>query len=339
MTRRFVFQVTGLIIVLLLTSPFFFDIYRIGVFNMVPHDNYADYVLYLAGQNPQAPVAPDLYRIGSVAVAMPFYYWAPSYTFTNLTNFSASYVKATEALSLVSYLSLVLTALVTFGIARRRFSASPGTAALLALAAFFLGGYTSIVGIDLVAILLISVLLYFEDDPRVFATLVVISAAFNEKIPIVFAAVLLTRAAFALARRQPIRGIVQLVSSCAATAAYFVVRLFLLRAPGWENQTTPSTYLHGTLDTLALTFTEKGLVANVLPLAIVVLLAVIAIVARRDGCFEVADVSAVVILLVMALFADLGVTLGRIVMYAFPFYLPAIAPFLDEQLGRLAHTL
>jgi hypothetical protein len=322
-----------LLVILLLTSPVFFDIDRIGAFNAVPHDDYADYVLYLAHQNPAPPESPYIYRIGSVAAAMPFYYTLPTYRFSNLGATSPGYVEATQAISVVSYLALLLTALVVIATVRERYGGSLATACLLGLASFFLAGYTSEVGIDPLACLLVSVLAYWIDTPVAFIPLVLVSAAFNEKLPIIFAALLLARLGVALLGKRRYEWYPQLAAACVAVAGYFVVRLAIFPVAGYENQTQPNTFVRGMLDTLAVSASAKGFVQNAIPVLIVAVLGYLALRAPRRGPFQAADLGAAVVMLAISLFADLGVTVGRVVMYTYPLYLPALTPLIDHAFG------
>jgi len=52
----------------------------------------------------------------------------------------------------------------------------------------------------------------------------------------------------------------------------------------------------------------------------------------RAGTFQPSDTSSLVVLLLIALVADLGLNVGRIVMYCYPLYLPSVCSLLDHVL-------
>jgi hypothetical protein len=337
-TRRTIPIAAGLAALLLATTPIFFDIYRTAAFNTIPRDDYAPYLLALTGQGGQIPGAPFAYRILSVVAAAPFYYALPAYTFSNLRGVDASYLKATQALSFASYLWLVLTALVIYAIARRQYSASRAACAIVALLTFLLSGFIARTGVDPFAILVIGLLLLWQKRAALFIPLVLVSVGINEKIPIVFAGVMLFRLIAAGRGRRRFDSYPQLLSSCVAIACYFVV-VQVVKAPGHANQLNPGAYWAQFQSTIGYTLSLKGLVLNVIP--VLVLLFVIALSARcgRPGVFRTSDVSGLVILVALASIADVDYNVGRIAMYSYPLYIPALAGFVDDALDSAQGTV
>ena len=235
---------------------------------------------------------------------------------------------AVQALSFCSYLSLVLTAAIVYATSRKQFAATRASSLIVALMSIFLANFVSEVGIDPFAILVISLLLLWLDKPLVFASLVLLSAGINEKIPIVLATVLTFRWAHAAAKRFRFASHVQLSSAWLAVAAYFGA-ILLLRVPGNEAQTNPAFFLSNLRSALICTFSAKGFCLNVLP---VLVLSVLAAFAARCPRFHVSDISGLIVLLALALVANVVYNVGRVVMYSYPLYLPPTACFIDNLL-------
>lgn len=327
----------GLGLAFLCTVPIFFDIYREAAFNITPHDDYASYLLYLLHQGGALPSSPYVYRLFSVAVAVPFYYLLPAYSFSNLSIVDPAYLQAVEALSAVSYLCIFLAAVMVFLQAYRRYGASRLAALVSALSSFLLMEFISRVGIDPLAVLVIAVLLYFYDRPWVFLCLIFLAIGINEKILIVFSVLTFLRGIDVAVRQHKTPGknlIVPWTASWAALAGYFLIRA-LAPVAGFESQTDPVTYLDSLVQTLRLTASAKGMVQNGLPMIIcgsiawlfsvkVVRLAGKSLLFRSDGLVFL-------VVLLVALVANLQYTAGRVVMFTFPLYLPGLALWLDHE--------
>jgi len=111
-----------LVVLGILTLPLFFDVYRGAAFNIMPHDDYVPYLLYLLGEEGGAePLNPAGYRLIAVAVAIPFYYILPRFSFSILEGVGDTYLQALEALSLVTYLAVVTASFVIYLLTRNRF--------------------------------------------------------------------------------------------------------------------------------------------------------------------------------------------------------------------------
>lgn len=325
------------------TIPLFFASYRDAAFHVVPFDDYAPSLLALVGQRGEPPAriptllqnAPIGYRVLSVAVAIPFYYVLPYYSFSLLQEPDEPYLRATAALDMVSYLSVLLTVLVIYGIARRRLKCSLGASLLAALFSFGLFQFLGITGVDPLAVLVISLLVYFIDRPAVFATLIIVSAAMNEKVAIIFAVVFAARfVAWLLRRRVPFQYWTQTLSTGIAALAYVMMRL-TLRLPGYENQTNPGTWLAGAASTLAASLSLKGFIENGIPLIIVAILMLVAFAMWRRRAsiwhFSPLDLAVAPALLVIGFAINMQVTVGHLVMHSFPLYLPLLAFVIEDH--------
>jgi hypothetical protein len=325
--------VIGLLTLIMSTSPIFFDIYRTAAFHAIPRDDYAPYLLTLLGLRHEIPGAPFTYRVLSVAVAIPFYYILPTYKFTFVPNPDPAYLKATEALSFVSYLSLVFTAVTIYAIARTRFCATKAASFIAALTTLFLSEFVARTGIDPFSILIISLLFLWMDNALVFVPLMIASIGINEKIPIIFATLLACRAAASVWRKRQFRLYPQLAAACCAVVAYFLLVHFV-KAAGNEKQVDPKLFLAHMKASVFVTLALKGLVVNAMPIAVLLLVILFAYKYRQQNGFYRTDVSVLIVLLMLALFADVGFNIGRIVMYSYPLYLPAAGAFIDDALRR-----
>lgn len=333
--KKWIFWV-GLGLVFLCTVPIFFDIYREAAFNTTPHDDYASYLLYLLHQGGALPSSPYVYRLFSVAIAIPFYYFLPAYSFSNLSAVDPAYLQAVEALSAVSYLCILLTAVMVFLQARWRYGASRLAALVPALLSFLLMEFVSRVGIDPLAVLVIAVLFFFSDRPWVFLGLIFLAIGINEKILLIFAALTFFRGVDVAVSQHKALGknlIVPWAASWTALACYFLVRA-LAPVAGFESQTNPVTYWDSLVQTLRLTASTKGLVQNGLPILIcgaITWIFSIKVVHQADTVrlFR-SDGLVFLVILLIALVTNLQYTAGRVVMFTFPLYLPGLALWLDE---------
>jgi hypothetical protein len=118
--KKSVVPILALLLVLM-TIPRFFDVFRTMAFNTVPRDDYAPYLLHFIGEKPDFTVySPYGYRIFSFLMAFPFYKLLPVYRFTNLPALDESYLRATQALAMTSYLAILAACLTIFLTAKNR---------------------------------------------------------------------------------------------------------------------------------------------------------------------------------------------------------------------------
>jgi hypothetical protein len=235
---------------------------------------------------------------------------------------------------MVSYLSVLLTVLVVFRIARRRLGRSFVASLLAALLSFGLFGFMATSGVDALAVLIISVLVYFLDRPAVFAPVMVLSAVANEKVFIIFGIIFAGRLFVWLWRRtRPFEYWVQALSTGIAALVYAALRM-ALRLPGWENQTDPGTWLAGAASTIASSLSLKGLIQNGIPLAILAILMLVAYavwVSRRPmWAFSPLDLAVGPVLVGIAVAINMQVTVGHLALHSFPLYLPLLAFLIDD---------
>jgi hypothetical protein len=324
--------ITGLAVLAALAlalDPIFFSIDRLMVFDTVPRDDYAPFLLWLAGAPGGAfPASPYGYRLVTMAAALPLYYALPALRLTNLPGgLAPDYIQATAALAALSYLSLLGAGLVAYRIARDR-AALPrreATFAGLLLGALVL--HSQFFGIDAFAILLVAVGVYLVDRPLGFALLVVPSVFANEKVAIVFALWLSLRCMASAEDRRRFAG--AWIATLAALALY-AAALLLVHLPGNAYQLEPGGYLATLATNLRASISARGLLLNALPVG--VLLAVGALAWRNAPCnrlgglFRRLDLWVIPALVLVALVLTQFFQTGRIVMHAAPLYvIPAAA--------------
>ena len=315
----------------LLSTPLFFAIYRDAAFNTSPRDDYGPYLQHLVGAGGQIPGAPMAYRLMSVAIAVPFYFLLPVYSFTNLVGVNPSYLRATEALSAVSYLSLLATGVLIYMTCRRRLGATQKASVIAALLSFSLSFFVGQEGIDPLGILMVSLLLFLIDKPFTFAVLLVLSVLVYEKIVIVLSIVVFFR--FLLERRRIL--LPQLVVCSICVVLYLVIRL-LVKVPGYENQLSPSTYLSSFWRMLSLSMSLKGLVTNVIPTLVIGCIAGLGYWTQVrfqivSSASQRADVFVLAVMILIGMAIDVEYTLGRLVMFAYPLYLPIVSRWIDYE--------
>jgi hypothetical protein len=330
----------------LTTIPLFFEIYRTAAFNTVSRDDYAPYLLGLVGDpHGKFPGSPAGYRLFSVAPAILFYHLLPLYTFKTLDVVDIPYLRATQALAMFSYLAIVLTAVVMGRIARRRYGASLLSSLAVALLSVLLTDLVGRPGVDVIAVFMISLVLLCQDQPLLFTILLLLSAGVNEKIPLLFTAVMGARLAVSTWRpgwagdRRPAYW--QWLAPLLALGMYAIARAYV-RLPGHEEQTSVQAFLPSVVAFVFYTLSPKGLVLNLLPIVVLLLIMWVAYqgnAGHGGRLLPLSDISGFLVLSMLASVASLGYTVGRLVMYAFPLYLPATAPVLDAEFGRRAEEV
>jgi hypothetical protein len=312
-----------------LLSPFFFVVYRLAVFNTVPHDDYAPYLLWLVGHpGGFLPGSPYGYRLFSVVAAWPFYELLPALRLTNIpADIAPDVLKATAALSAMSLVAAIVASMLAYHTAIRHAGLSRAEGVLAGALLFALSWYTQVTAIDSLAIMLIALAVLLSDRRLSFAFVLIVSALTNEKVPLVIAAWLTLRCV--LHARDRRRFGWQWAASIAALAVYGIAVL-VLRLPGNAYQTTLASIPDTIRGNLAAYLDPRGLALNVLPIAVLAAIAVAAYArpakAARGGLFRASDMLVIPAMMAVALIWTLQFQAGRIVMHAAPlFVVPATA--------------
>jgi hypothetical protein len=326
-----------LIGLVLLLHPIFFVIYRLSVFDTVPRDDYARFLLWTVGNTEGVlPSSPYCYRVLSMVLAVPFYWVVPAVRLTNIpANLSAAYLHATAALSALAFVAWIAGAMVIYAIAVTRCALSRRDGMLAATLLFALGLLGQIASIDTVTIALVALGVALVDRPRIFAGFVLISIVANEKIALVLAIWLTIRCV--LSRQDRAAFGLQCAAALLAVVAYLAL-IKLVPMPGNSYQTDPDSFPVTLRENLAAYASGRGLLLNVLPTAILAAIGCFGHIFwrhRRSGLFRAADLLVIPAMLCVALVLTHLFQAGRIVMHAAPlFVIPAVAAFgswLDES--------
>jgi hypothetical protein len=309
--------------------PLFFVIYRLSVFNTLPRDDYAPYLLWIAG-NPQGafPDSPYCYRVLSMVAAVPFYWVLPPIRLTNIpADISLDYLRATTALSALAFVSAVGSTLVIYATAVRRCGLDRRDGVVAGGLLLALIWYTQITAIDPLAVLLIAAGVYLLEQPKAFAVLALASIGVNEKVALVLAAWLTIRCV--LKRQDRARFSVPCAIAIAAVAAYLAM-VALLHFPGNEYQRDMAGFAGTVRQNLGAYLSARGLFLNVVPALVLLIIGLTGHLScaptGRRGLFDPTDLLVIGGLLAVALVLTQFFQAGRLAMHAAPlFVIPAAA--------------
>ena len=310
-----------------LLHPLFFVIYRLAIFNTVPRDDYAHFLLWTVG-SPEGgvPVSPYCYRVLSMLLAAPFYFLLPTFRLSNMpAALSTPYIRATAALSALAFVAWIAGAMLIYAIAVAKCGLSRRDAMLAAVLLFALGLFTQFVAIDPLAIALIALGVALVDRRWWFGGFMLVSIIANEKVALVLAIWLAIRCTLSSSDRAAFGA--QCATALLALVAY-VALVKLVHVPGNSYQLDPGDYLHTLRENLAAVARARSVLLNVVPIAILAAIAVFGHAgARRTGTlFRPADLLVIPALIGVALFVTHLFQAGRIVLHAAPlFVVPATA--------------
>lgn len=312
-----------LAVLLAVCLPLLLDTYHLAVSDWFHRDDYAPVLLWLVDGGP-APAAPFGYRPLSVLPAWPLYEALPLYRLSHGMDRPEPWLRATQALVLVSWASVAGLAFTVFATARDRLRTSAGAALAAGLATLILVPFTGVVGVDPLGLLAVALLWNLLDRPLPLAAGLVASAALNEKVALVFGLLLLVRAARGDRHPLPLAG--------AGLGLALVLGMRLLGPlEGAEHQLAPGGFLAQTLATLRLDLTPNGLVHALLPTGLA-LAGFAAATWGRAGrstpwCRPEDGLTALGLFLLAHLLAT---NVGRVVLYSAPLFLPALALAVDR---------
>ncbi len=326
-SRKFVVYLSLMAMLTLLTYWIFIYIYRINAFDIVPHDDYAPLLLYILGEEGGRLIgSPFTYRIFSVAAAVPFYYMLPFFEFSRLENVNVTYLRAVEALAMVSYVSMLFSCALIFLITCKKFSASSPTGIIASLVALLLFQFSAYSGVDPIGILMVCLLIYYSGNPVIFGIFIILSAGFNEKISLIFSILMVSRVLLAKDKRFMPYAILSVL----AFAIYLAFRT-LLNLPGGGHQMQLMSILTGAFVNVSELTSLRGFVLGVVPVTTLIILYVLAAKewklnpSGKSNYFSIVDISALLGLLLISMGIGIQVNFGRVGMFCFPFYLPLAA--------------
>ena len=314
--------------------PIFADVYRISLFGAVSYDDYAPYLLWLLGEpGGRTAPSPHFYRIGSVALAAPFYY-LPPIGFSGIDE-TVAYQKATQAMCLANVFYLSLAALTVSAYLRLRLAVSAEWSFVAAFVFLLLSRYLGLNGVDGIATLPLTLLVFTAAERRVahFAVLLIIGAAINEKIIITSALFVFLRTLFVPEAR---REYFLMSLANAAVLAVYIFAVAALAVAGNENHVDPSTYFGGLLDMVHRSLSARGFYLNAWAPLLLTGMWAVAMQAPRSRAFTLAcDLGVILLLLLIAFALDVNLNAGRIVMYSMPIFLTgSVQALASMQHGR-----
>jgi len=322
-----------IVLLIVLTQNIFFDIYRGSAFNVIPHDDYSHYLLYLVGEDEGWLAEPPYtYRVLSVAVAIPFYYVLPVYRFTNLEGKSDNNLRALEALALVFYISILVGSIFIYKITKNRFGGSETASLIAMLSSYLLFRQTGIYSIDPLAIMFRSMAIYYLRNTLVFSLLMILSIGFNEKIIIILFLLMISRL---IIRKEKLNliSLMPAISLC----IYFIIR-FIFYVPGNEAQIHPDTYMSSLITNVGYTFSLKGIFLNILPTLLTLVIYYMALKEINKSkdefntYFTKADIIPLIGIFIISHLINVDYNIGRVSLHCFPLYLPLASIYLVRLL-------
>ena len=313
-----IFPIVLFLVICVLSLPSFFDTYRIMVFNVIPRDDYAPFLLCFTSSHGVWPTSPTGYRVLSMLPAVPFYWLLPVYRFSLLPRIDISYLRATQALAFLSLVSTSGAATIAFECVRKRLGGGMTEASLAAALTLVLMGYTATFGIEPLAAFVIFALLYVFELPVLFSIMIMPSAFINEKVPFFFLFLLASRSIFVPGFTASHKG---QVAGAAIALVLYLMALIIIRLPGHEYQTTVSHWIPNMLEMVVVSFTSlKGLQLNMLPVVVVTIPCILfACYSRRSvPILAPSDFLVPLGLFAVALAGTVGFTVGRVAALALP---------------------
>lgn len=303
----------------ILSMPLFFDIFRNMAFNTLPRDDYAPFLLYFTSRHGTWPNAPFGYRFLSMLAAAPFYWLLPLVKFSLLPPLDNDYLRATEALAFLSYISIAASSALAFIIARERLTATLGQAGFAGLLMMVLSGFAGQTVIDPFGIFVIFLLVYILEEKTGFAIIIIAFAPFiNEKILLFFLFLVASRVLFVPGFLSMHK--CQAISTLLGILVYATMKI-IIGLPGHEEQTSLTQWLPNIIQTLKMSVaTLKGVQLNMIDSFVVILpCALFAFLSRVPvGIVEKSDFLVPLGLLAVACAARLQITVGHVVTYALP---------------------
>ena len=336
--RRWLASAAAALVLAMFLLPFFFVIHRLMIFETVPRDHYEPFLLWLLDQpGGSLPPSPYGYRVLTMVAAAPFYYLLPPVGFSGLPEtISAPVLKATGAIAALSFLSIIGTSVMAYRLAVDKANLGRVEGLAAGVLAFLFCWYGGFYALDSASVLMVAIGLYLVDRWVAFVPFVILSVVFNEKIALVFAIWLVMRCVLFPEDRAKLG-----TPALAAVAAVgiYVLLLMIVRLPGHAYQTDFASYPSTAIDNLKAYFDMRGLVLNILPVALLAGTAVFSWRYLRQpfvgGLFRPVDVLVILGLLLVALVATLYYQAGRIVMHAAPLYVVPAGAALGLWVRRL----
>lgn len=306
-----------LLLFLILVTPIFFIIYRIMIFNTTPYDPYYEYLLYHLGKNPGfVPQSPFIYRFLYPILGGFIFKITPIIPLSQNSVFSPDEALAIQSLALLNSI-IIITIFVLSGVylIKQKYFNKP-VIICSSIVILFLLFQTSFFGIDPMSLLCILVLLFYINNPKIFSTGILLSLLVNEKVALLYFLY------FILTLKSIKLNHVPLLSSFLSCLFYYILRKY---GPfeGYDNQVIFSHYLPSFISSFNYIFGLKGLYLNIFPVLILIIFYL----------FSNTHINLLwllpILLLLIGMLMNLNFTIGRFVLHALPFFIPAIYQTLD----------
>jgi hypothetical protein len=244
---------------------------------------------------------------------------------------ATTYLRATEALSMISFLSVIGGSAIQYLILRRL--RVTRELAVCGAFLFFLGcGFIGLTTIDPLALFMISVLFLWIDKPILFSLTVLPMAIVNEKIVVLWFAILWGRYFYAKIRHEDYIQTMQLIAVSASAAIYGTL-VALWHLPGDNNQRDILLYPRQAYATLLHCLNSKGLILNVLPVVLLTL-AVFYLWRSPKSEYKRIDSLGLVALILAASVGDVTYNVGRISIYFMPIIITPLVIALSTRSER-----
>ena len=315
----------------LITNNLFFEIYRMAVFDAMPHDDYGYYLLYLIGDEGAGTTVPvpasHAYRFLAVWMAVPFYDLLPFFTFTGASpELSENYLKSLLSLSFITYLSIVLTCIYSYLIARYRFGTSQMVALITLLFTYLMCQHLreGLYGVDAMGVLMMTLTVYYMPNKYLYFALLLIGIFVNEKVAMVFFMLMVGRFVFYSEYRSK-KYALYLIAPTLALLLYALVNIYF-RLPGNEAHRDYHFFLEQFMTTLMFSLTLKGFILNIIPVLLLIGFYLLANISAKQVTssiyFKPSDILPLLGLVFITHLVNVDYNAGRIVMYVFPLYVP-----------------
>jgi hypothetical protein len=315
----------------LVTHNLFFDIYRGAVFNVVPHDHYEYYAFYFLGDDlGKLPPQTHAYRVIAVLFALPFYYILPLFTFSGAEPpaVDENYLQMLISFSFVTYVSVLVTCITTYLIARKRFGVSILLATVIVLWTYLMLRHLreGLYGVDAMGVMVVTLTIYHMNNKWLYALLVIMGVFVNEKVAMIFFMLMAGRWLFYRPRQLDIYLIAPVIALFLYAAVNVITPHFFTFSSGTGAHRDIANFLPQFIETFMVSLTMKGIILNVVPVMILFGLYYLANTATKyidTGIyFKSADVVVLLGILFIGHLINVDYNVGRIAMYVFPLYLP-----------------
>lgn len=311
------------LIIGIIASLYFFDIYRSLAFSTLPYDSYGEIVkLFLGEQKMENMWSPTFYRLAYPAIAYLLFHIVPG-----VVNFSELaietpllHLKIEQSLALTSSMFIFAYGVLTYVYLRNKGSIKHVLALLVTLVFLFLIKFTAYFGIDPMTFFFLLLGVYFSAHKKAFTIVILSSILVIEKISILLFLFYIVQ--FVLEKNQSNQNIkYNILISAIGICLYFLYRIAVPLA-GYEFQTQISSYPIRFFESLPFFVSLKGFYLTLIPF---IGLIYIGLKQRRKDL-----IIFTIGLLIWGMCLSMQYSMGRFVMHALPFFTLPFAHFINN---------